>query len=832
MISLKKTFIKTVLRDLKRNLSRFVAIIAIVALGVGFLIGLLSATPDLQHSANVFYDEQNTYDINIKSSIGFSKDEIQKLPEEVDGISQIEGFYQMDVILSHENTEISARIIEHSKEDQINQLDLVEGRYPQNESECLVLNKGIYFENYQIGSSVSLEGKNYQIVGACTSAVYYYKLLEPTQIGTGNLDAIYYIPKREDSIITDIVITVEDVLDLDCFKNPYFEKVDVVCQKLENVSASHLEDRIDKLKKDAFEEGYLQAKNQYKEILIHQGLSENQIEMLLQKEDEQIRNRVQDLIDTEFESKTLEWYILNRKSNTTYVSFKDNSNKVNDVAVVFPFFFFFIAGLIALTSITRMVSEDRGSIGTLKSLGYSNPRILSKYLFYAGFACTLGSVIGILTGVYILPVVIYSCYNSLFVMPAAHYLWSAPIILLSAISMSLTILLVMLLLCIKTLKEKPNSLMVPKAPKAGKRILLERVGFLWKLLKFRYKSAIRNIFRFKRNLIMMMVGIGGCTGLMLVAFGLRDSMNSFSKKQYDEIFKYDFIIEAEKPEWTMLSDSHVLPMKREAGRMKKDDAYEVTILYATDEITDYMDVGTKELPREGVLISKQLSTKLGLRQGKQFEIETDKDVCEYTVSNVFDNFIGNYIIVYQQIENPSTYLVQLGKEDLQNYDQIVKEMYRQDQITKVEDLHQIRKNYDSMSENIEIIIYVIILCSGALAVIVIYNLTNINIEERIREIATLKVIGYQKKEVLGYIYREITMMSIAGILVGFILGPILNYFVMDRISSPGQYFSAMLSWQHFIYAFLITILFVFIVFLLFIPKVKKIKMVESLKCVE
>ncbi len=835
MIHLKKTFIKTVFKDLKKNLSRFVAIIAIVALGVGFLIGLLSATPDLQYSMNSFYKEQNTYDIQIKSTVGFSKDDVDHLKEDVSQVADIEAYHQEDVEFLYEGVTKSARMIEQTFSEKINQLTLSSGRFPQKEQECIVLNKGIFADKDVINETIHLKERDYQVVGVCSSAVYYYKLMEPTTIGNGNLDAVVYIPKSKDSVLTDLVLTIQDASQKDCFSDAYFDWISPVENQLKGLKETYLEQRIEELKSEAFDEGYAMAIEKLRNQLKEMNFTEDMIQQSLLAQDEKIRTEVQNQVEASFVDITPEWYILNRKSNTSYVSFKDNSNKVNDVAVVFPFFFFFIAGLIALTSITRMVSEDRGNIGTLKSLGYANHTILGKYLFYAFISCLLGSLIGIFSGVYILPIVIYNCYHSLFWMPPAQYLWSAPIILISSFAMCLTITIVMILLCVKTLKERPNSLLAPKAPKPGKRILLERIGILWKALKFRYKSALRNIFRFKRNLIMMIVGIGGCTGLMIVAFGLSKSMNSFSKLQYDLILKYDFIVETLQEEmlFPMLTDSSTYAFHKTTGRMVKDDDYEVQIYYVNNSVLDYMDLEVEALPNEGVLISKQLSQDLKLRKKDSCFVEINDEEHSFEVAGTFENYIGNYIIIPQQeLRKNNAYFIKLGNEDEKNYEEIVKQLYDLDDLTRVEDIRQTRINYDSMAESITVIIYVIILCSGALAMIVIYNLTNININERIKEIATLKVIGYQKKEVLGYIYREIITMSVFGILFGFILGPILDYFVMTQISSPGQYFSNGLMWYHFIFAFLISIAFVILVLLMFIPKVKKIKMVESLKCIE
>lgn len=830
---MKKTFLKTIFRDLKKNLSRFIAIIAIVALGVGFLIGLLSATPDLQYSVDTFYDKTNTYDIQIKSTIGFSSSDIANLKEDVSEIEDIEGTYMEDIEIPYENRTISARFIEQSFEENINRLELCAGTFPKEKNECIVLNKGVYYDQDVLGEEITYHDQVFKIVGVCTSAVYYYKLMEPTTIGNGNLDAIVYIPSTDQQVITDLYITVKKANEKNTFKKAYFNLLAPVEEELKNKSKSYLNNRLTELKQEAFEVGYSSAFEQARNALLESGMPADRVEIVLASQKEQIEETVWKNVDDTFSNQELKWYVLNRKSNVSYATYKDNSNKVNDVAVVFPFFFFFIAGLIALTSITRMVSEDRNSIGTLKSLGFSNRMILMKYIFYALFACIIGVLIGIFSGVYILPIVIYDCYNTLYVMPQAHYLWEAVIILVSSLAMSVTILFVMIFLCLKTLKEKPNALMVPKAPKAGKQILLERISVFWKHLSFRYKSAIRNVFRFKRNLIMMIVGVGGCTGLMMVAFGLRNSMNSYSKEQYDEVLQYDLLLHTEElPELSMLQDSKTYSFYQEKGKAKDNEDYAVNLYYVTEDVLSFIDLQTEKLPQNGVLISCQLAQKLHYKKGSTITIKIEEIEKSFIVSGVFDSYVENYIIIPEEMPYNATF-VKFGSEDEKNYDNIIKSLYSMSgAIKQIDDIRLIRKNYDSMSDNIGIVINVIILCSGALAMIVIYNLTNINIQERIKEIATLKVIGYQKMEVLSYLYREILIMSVIGILFGFLLGPLLDYFVMDRISSPGQYFSMSLSWEHFIYSFLISMVFIVLVFLLFIPKVRKIKMVESLKSVE
>ena len=834
---MKKTFIKTVFKDLWHNISRFIAIIAIVTLGVGFLIGLLSATPDLQLSLDTFYDEQNAYDILIKSTIGFKEEDAIKLKDEFDFIEDIIAYEEKDEMTRFNSTELASRIITMPFDGGVNNLKLVSGRMPENSNECVVLAKDIFEDVECLNEIVTIDSHNYTIVGMCQSPVYYYKRIEPTSIGMGNIEAYIYLDSKYNEMnnITDLAFTLKDALGYNRFSSDYYDFINPYEDEIEVASSNYLEERYRDLFNDVYETIKLEYKKNIKDAM--SGLvPEAMLDRLVEEELLKHESEIVELSKQELAKFTLKWYVLDCRSNVSYLAFKENSNKVNRIAVVFPFFFFFIAALIALTSITRMVSEDRSGIGTLKSLGYSNLTILGKYLFYALFSCLIGAGLGIISGVYILPIVIYNCYITLFVLPPGIFAWNPLIICLSSLSMILTIFIVMIFVCLKTLRERPNALLVPRAPKAGKRILLERISILWSHLKFKYKSALRNVFRFKRNLIMMVVGIGGCTGLLLVGLGLNDSMGSLSRLQYDEILKYDFLLESDSEiELDFLSDSKYFSFRRETGNVASDQEYNVSIFYTDDDILNYFDLNTSSFEDDAVIISFQLAKNFHLKPGDNIILDIDGEDKTFKVTGTFDNYIDNYVIVNRKLVSEvdnNAVMIKLGKEDKLNYDSIVKRLYNLEVSVQIEDKLQTRKNYDSMVGSIETIVFVVILCSGALAMIVIYNLTNININERIKEIATLKVLGYQKFEVLSYIFREIIFMSVLGILFGFVLGPILSYFVMDRISSAGHYFSPFIAWYNYIYAFLITLIFVLLVVLLFIRKIKGIKMVESLKCVD
>ncbi len=831
---MKKTFRKTLLKDIKKNFSRFLAIIAIVALGVGFLIGLLSATPDLQYSVDQYYDQQNMYDLQIKSTIGFDEEDVISLKEDVPEIEEAIGYYQIDLVGEYQNQDVTVRKIVTDMDSPINRMELVLGRYPQNENEVVVQQKGIFLDTVELDSDIYVDGKTYRIVGVCHNPVYYYKMPEVALAGSGTLDVVCWVDAQYEPLpaITDLVLTIQGADDKNSFKDEYLDLVEQTALKIEQLAPTYLQERYTQL-------AYQQIYNTAYETLQQQYpfLSEEALKKIMDEQEETFRQKANEVTDQAFEEGNLEWYVLDRTSNVSFVSFKENAKKVNDIAVIFPVFFFFIAALIALTSVTRMVAEDRSNIGTLKSLGYSLGTILFKYIFYSLLAGLLGSLIGIVLGVYILPTVIYNAYNTLFFLPPVLYQWNAVIILLSALAMIVTILLVTVAVCLKTLKERPNALLVAKAPRPGKRILLERMTFIWKHLKFKYKSALRNVFRFKRNLIMMIVGVGGCTALMLVAFGIQDSVANFSHHQYENVLKYDLLIETteELSFDDVFKDSVYMEFETETATVAQNKDYQLDVYYCNDEILNYMNLEVSSFDQDSVIVSKQLANEFHLKKGSTLTLSVDNQTKSFIISSVFDNYVSNYLIVHQDQKEqyqPNAYLVRYGEQDRANEKEILMQMNQNDRVVTAEAISQTRTNYDSMSDSLGIIVAVVILCSGALAIIVIYNLANININERIKEIATLRVLGYQQTEVCGYIYREILLMSVLGILFGFLLGPILNYFVMDRISSIGQYFKTSLAWPNFFYSLLLTIAFVLLVLVIFIPKIRKIKMVESLKCVD
>lgn len=689
---MKKTFIKTIFRDFKKNFTRLIAIVAIVALGVGFLIGLLSSTPDLQDSMDKYYDEYDMYDVLLKSTIGFSSNDVTSLAGDIQEIEKIEGYASIDSMGTYATKEVSTRVIRTEETTSLNQKKIILGRMPTSSIECVVQNLGIFLDKNPIGDKIEIGDEIYTIVGVCNSPIYYYRMQENTQIGNGILDVVLYTIGNNFPI-TDIAITFKGADKRHSFKKEYFSYIEPFEKRLIDLSFSYLDQRLNSLYEEAFKEAR-------KVLEDNPSIPFSMIDQILDSQKEDIKKKV----DEQFSE--LKWYVLNRKSNLSYIAFNENSTKVDKVAIIFPFFFFFIAALIALTSITRLVYEDRGAIGTLKSLGFSNARILNKYLIYAIFACLIGSAGGLLLGVYGIPMVVYYAYNSLFQLPTGVFRWHSWCVLLSSISMGVTIFIVMLAVCLKALSEKPNALLVPKAPRAGKRILLERIGIFWKKLKFKYKSSIRNVFRFKRNLVMMVIGIGGCTGLMLVGLGLKDSLSGSSELQYEKVLTYDFSLGIKQEvHLDYLTDSTMLYLYQEEGKVKENKEYEVSILYTDSMILDYMNLNVDELPQAGVIISSDLANKFHLKKNSKIEIEVNSKRKEFIVSSVFENYIGNYIITSKSNEDINTMLVKLGPKDKESYDTIVQKIYETNEINSVVDLASSKELYMTLTNGTELEFY-------------------------------------------------------------------------------------------------------------------------------
>lgn len=558
------------------------------------------------------------------------------------------------------------------------------------------------------------------------------------------------------------------------------------------------------------------------------------------------------------------WYVYDRSNLPEHDGYGENADRMRAIGKVFPVIFFLVAALISLTSMTRMVEEQRTQIGTMKALGYSKWAIVSKYLGYALLATAGGSIIGVLIGEKVLPFIIIYAYGIMYQhIPEilVPYDWAYAIeasIAAVACTMFATVFS-----CYRELGEQPASLMRPPAPKIGKRVLLEYVGVIWKRLNFTWKSTIRNLMRYKKRFFMTIFGIGGCMALMLVGYGIRDSVFEIADIQYTEIQTYDgnLILKENlsEDEHQELTDS--LEQNQDIARFM--DAYMKNLVLTKDgheretyvmvlgqpkdseKYVHFHDRKTKEayeLSDDGAIISEKTAKLLNAKVGDTISIKDENEGNkEIVIQNICENYMGHYLYItpkyYEKVygEKPEYNTVLFSVQDSytrQQMEEAGEKILARDEVLSLSYMKDIEKRLNDMLKSLNLVIIVLIVSAGMLAFVVLYNLNTINIAERKRELATLRVLGFYNPEVAAYVYRENILLTLIGTIVGAGLGKILHLFIIETVEVPAAMFGRIINLPSYIYSFLFTILFSMIVNGVMYFKLRKIDMVESLKSIE
>lgn len=559
-----------------------------------------------------------------------------------------------------------------------------------------------------------------------------------------------------------------------------------------------------------------------------------------------------------------EWYVNDRDVLAEYTSYGENADRMRAIGEVFPELFFLVAALISLTTMTRMVEEERTQIGTLKALGYGKGAIAGKYLMYAFLATMGGSIFGVLIGEKLFPFVIIYSYQIMYThLPhiVTPYQWDYALMATGA-ALACT-LLATFYACYKELAAQPAELMRPPSPKEGKRILLERVTLIWKHLNFTWKSSIRNLFRYKKRFFMTIAGIGGCMALMVVGFGIRDSIMCIGTIQYQEIQVYDGMIYLS----SSVTEDEVQQIKNAMDGMDKMDRYiemEMTrepislsvdgstedvylcVPEDKDKIEDFMNFRSRttgevyHIQDDGVILTEKMANTLDVSSGDTIYLGADGEEKEVTITDVCENYMQHYVYMspelYQELygEEPeyNSILFDLKDASAQELSQAGEELLKYDGVMNVTYTNSIEDQLNTMLQSLDLVIVVLIVSAGLLAFVVLYNLNNINITERRRELATLKVLGFYDTEVSSYVYRENIMLTIFSIVVGIVLGALLHRFVITTVEVDAVMFGRVVKWQSYLYSALFTTAFSLFVNWVMYYKLKKIDMVESLKSVE
>ncbi|MEI3391383.1 MAG: FtsX-like permease family protein [Clostridia bacterium] len=592
---------------------------------------------------------------------------------------------------------------------------------------------------------------------------------------------------------------------------------------------------------------------------------ENELEKNKKEFNEKIADAESKLNDARAKIAEIEnpkWYVLDRNGNAGYSSFIQDTDSIANIGKVFPVIFFIVAALISLTSMTRMVEEQRTQIGTLKALGYNKLQITSKYVLYASLACIIGSILGMSVGFVLLPKIVWKMYSMMYQMGDIQTSFNFEIGSFGFILIVISILGATIYAVIKELIQTPATLMRPKSPKMGKRVFLEKVTFIWKRLSFSRKVTVRNIFRYKKRFLMTIIGIMGCTALIVTGFGIRDSIRAIMPDQYEKVFNYDLQINLKADLDKKQKQDFINSLTNDDKIEKLSETYMSSISAINENVeenvqiivpnnnTDFntlinlTDVKSKNnlsLPEDGVLLTDKAAQLLGIEAGDTITLkDTDENETNVKVTNIVENYVYHYIYMsksmyenlYGKSFDSNVILTKDFNLDNETEDNFVKDLMNMPEVASVTRISTAMNMMNDTMKSLNYVVVILIVSAGLLAFVVLYNLSNVNISERIRELATIKVLGFYDKEVYLYITRETIILTAIGLVLGLVAGYFLDFFILETCEINMLRFRKFVAPLSFVFAALITILFTIIVNIVTYFALKKINMIESLKSVE
>lgn len=830
--------LKNLLREIKRTFTKFLSIFAICALGVAFFAGIRATSPDMKEAGDRLYNTYNLSDISVISTSGLTADNIRDL-ESIEGIQAVRAslfvdamargtgekeknlrLYSMPIKLKSEYAPLIDLIpdygIDTSPEYEMNGVEIVSGRMPLNDTEIALDNTLEGSLVKQLGDEITLTTSGgtvtLRVVGFIRSPMYISMFERGTSsIGNGTSDGFAYASGNA-------ISSLGTKLPVMSLLNTYYTRADIVISGKEGPSA--------------YSDEY--------EALVNE-----------------VTDRIEDYASTQSGT----WYIQDRSGNPGYSDYSENTDRIAAVGDVFPLIFFIVAALVCLTTMTRMVEEQRIEMGTMKALGYGGWQIAMKYAVYAMSACISGGVVGAIIGFKLFPYVIMKGYSIMYYLGKLETPYRADIAFMAIAAMAVCTAAATFSACYASLKEVPATLMRPKAPKAGRRVLLEKMPFIWKKLSFTSKVTVRNLFRYKKRFFMSVIGIAGSGALLVTAFGLNDSIFGIIEKQFGDIWQMD--VQAYVYEAMPLAD-----MQELLGKNPANDDFD-SVMFCLDSQMECKNGGRSQsgvhllgvesagsmagrinlhnggtpvtLDDSGVVVTAKLAETLSIKAGDEINMRTGGEDHLMRVIGVADNYVYHYVYItaayYETVFGKAMqYNGFMGnlKDGLtdETMDAMSTQLLSDSRMYTVRTIESI---YASVWDSLSILNYVVlvlILGSGMLTFVVMLNLTNINIGERMRELATLRVLGFYDKEMYAYIFRENNALSVIGAFVGLLFGKIMHLFVIRTCEVDMVMFVRSAKPLSYVYAFALTIAFSLIVNLLMRPKVRAIDMVESLKSAE
>ena len=957
--------IKTVLRTIRKTIGRYLAILSIIALGVGFFAGLRVTEEAMVSTLDNYLDELHFYDLKLVSTLGLTDEDVSAFST-LDGVAVAEGSVSADLIYVMPDGS-DAVLHAHTWLHQINQPDLLSGSYPQKADECLLDNK--LSGSFQIGDRISLSDNNpaenadtfaydaYTVTGFVNSAEYIYFERGTTSLAGGS--AVGYMYLLPEGFTTDyytelyLLFSVRNSIYSDEYKSLteemskkaeslLAERADIRYQSILSEAEAEVNDAERQLseqrqslddaqnelngKRTEYETGRANAEKeladrkqllddakaeldrQREELEAAKRLPSAQLpevaeqiaamEALLEANEEKYAENLaayesaaaeaeerflaaeQELSDaqaeldrayTELEAaqtdiddaktaiaeiKPATVFVLDRTANVGYACFENDTQIVSGVARVFPLFFFLVAALVCITTMTRMVSEQRTENGLLKALGFGSGAVAGQYLFYAGSASVLGCTAGFIAGSKLFPMILWENYHIMYAVERPIvFLLDGPLFAVCTLLYLGCMLGITWFVCAKDMRESAAQLLRPKSPETGKRVLLERVGFLWKRLSFLHKVSVRNIVRYKKRMIMMIIGIGGCTALLIAGFGIRDTIQPIVDNQYSEITIYDASV-------TFLEN--IDKAGEEQFRRNGSEYLEDTVFLYTENVKAETSDGEQSLtlaafpyapegfvdlhrgkekvafPEAGkAVINYRFAHEYGIDVGSVLTVRGDDGTAlSVEVSGIFDNYLYDYLFI-----STTTYETLTGREALSNTAYVnfkdgqdshaaAAQLQEDRNVANVTISDDMITRVSGMLDALNYIVITVLVCAGALAFIVLYNLTNVSIIERSREIATLKVLGFYTNEQYAYVFRENILLTGISAICGIPMGIALLRYVISQIKMRNLYFGYRLNWQSYLISIALTFVFTLIVDLVLTAKIKRVNMAEAMKAIE
>ena len=868
-----KALNKDIIREISKTKSKFASIMIIMFLGVFVFIGLKETTPAMVNTYNKTLEQHNIYDLRVTNDFGINDGDIDEI-RKLENIDKLETYNKKNYKLENSTNSIDIETLPK----ELATPKVIKGKLPTNNNEIAVVDS--LGKTYKIGDTINLvddkseekklRSYSYKVVGYVHGADHtevssnnptnnsYFGYINRENFQFDNvtgvnikLKGISYkysdkkyieeVNKSRDQLID--ILKERKLVDEKNYKSNTFQKIKESEKRLASIEkelASNLE-RLELLK------------NVDAERYTEQSSKLNEAKKQLQDNKKQLEVSKRAFEETNYPRFNVE----NIRGLVHYAEFIDSAGSLSFLANVFSIFLFSVSILVSLTTLTRMVDENRTSIGTLKALGYSNKEIFKKYYIYGGVSTVIGTILGIIAGYLVIVPIIYNSYSRFFTLKEPYIVYNLHIIALAFLISILCILLAVFIPLRKNLKERSAYLLRPKAPSSGSRIFLENVSFIWKRLSFLRKVTFRNIFRYKVRMFMTIFGVMGCLTLMFIGFAIRFGVIDISNEQFKIINKIDVLATynpyAEKEDIDKISkeigsNSNVENFTKvnvQKATVEKNNEVLDTAQLVTLDRNNYKDYITLmdnrsniELPKDSIVINEKLAYLYNLSVGDNFKVIINEKEYTLKIGAINKNYFGNILYmdreyfskVFDKTYSDNSFIIKMNNSD--EVEKMASKLQDNPYVANVSDNSKIQENLDNFISGLDIIVVVMVLCSLALALVVLYNLINVNVSERQRELSTIKVLGFYPREVTIYVFREIFYLSIIGIVIGNYIAYRLYLKIILELASRTMMFSSRVPIAVYALSTGVTLVIIIFVMAIMHRRLKKVNMVESLKAIE